>query len=121
MRPDVACVNVFNSISGKFTAQFPHQTYLPVGFGNDMIYMVLPVKFIIQDYSQLLVGVHLVYLCMIKHVKLKAGMRLVGISNTVYVPIDAHCASADLRVRVYLKKNLKKNKIKNNFLFFIFC
>ena len=23
--------------------------------------------------------------------------------NTVYVPIDAHCASADLRVRVYFK------------------
>ena len=31
---------------------------------------------------------------------------------TVYVPIDAHCASADLRVRVYLKKIFKK-KIKN--------
>ena len=26
------------------------------------------------------------------------------IVDTVYVPIDAHCASADLRVRVYLKK-----------------
>ena len=25
-------------------------------------------------------------------------------THTVYVPIDAHCASADLRVRVYLKK-----------------
>ena len=31
---------------------------------------------------------------------------------TVYVPIDAHCASADLRVRVYFKK--KKN-------YFFFC
>ena len=40
-----------------------------------MIYMVLPVQFIIQDYSQLLVGVYL-YI-----IKLKAGMRLVGISN----------------------------------------
>ena len=32
---------------------------------------------------------------------------------TVYVPIDAHCASADLRVRVYLKKKkyIKKKKI----------
>ena len=28
---------------------------------------------------------------------------------TVYVPIDAHCASADLRVRVYLKKKYNKN------------
>ena len=26
---------------------------------------------------------------------------------TVYVPIDAHCASADLRVRVYFKKKKK--------------
>ena len=32
---------------------------------------------------------------------------------TVYVPIDAHCVSADLRVRVYLKKNYKKKKKKN--------
>ena len=31
--------------------------------------------------------------------------------HTVYVPIDAHCASADLRVRVYLKKKL----------FYFFC
>ena len=31
------------------------------------------------------------------------------IIHTVYVPIDAHCASADLRVRVYLKKKIKKN------------
>ena len=43
---------------------------------------------------------------------------------TVYVPIDAHCASADLRVRVYLKKkNLKKKKVKKkkvfNFYFFL--
>ena len=33
---------------------------------------------------------------------------------TVYVPIDAHCASADLRVRVYLKKNVKKKKKKKS-------
>ena len=30
--------------------------------------------------------------------------QLLENDNTVYVPIDAHCASADLRVRVYLKK-----------------
>ena len=41
------------------------------------------------------------------------------IEATIYVPIDAHCASADLRVRVYLKKifNTKiKNKKINYFL-----
>ena len=37
---------------------------------------------------------------------------------TVYVPIDAHCASADLRVRVYFKKKCKKKKVKNIILFF---
>ena len=35
-------------------------------------------------------------------------------AHTVYVPIDAHCASADLRVRVYLKKIKKKNLRVNN-------
>ena len=35
------------------------------------------------------------------------GIDCIFVANTctVYVPIDAHCASADLRVRVYLKKN----------------
>ena len=41
-----------------------------------------------------------------------ARVCLVIQTATVYVPIDAHCASADLRVRVYLKKKCKKKKNK---------
>ena len=45
--------------------------------------------------------------------------RLCMIStHTVYVPIDAHCASADLRVRVYFffkfKKKIPKKLQKKN-------
>ena len=41
----------------------------------------------------------------------KSGENWVA-KSTVYVPIDAHCASADLRVCVYLKKNVKKKNFK---------